>query len=229
MDLLKNLGKYDSKKPSIYQSNYSKEGYSKDIPKITPSSSSQIDIPAREGVKTWAETITQPVQLQKQVERGENSEEKYSEQPSSRLRACHSENNRKGTEIEETVDKERERLTFSSSSFVDGFDDPQEEKSRLLWGGGRTREGRKIWLPIHSIAPRISNQFPRSIANHKEAEIPGCRPGNEILPAIPFTNLPQKLAASYQIFSRGVTLLFLGTLPSSKGYPLFLPLYIIYI
>lgn len=109
MDLLKNLGKYDSKKPSIYQSNYSKEGYSKDIPKITPSSSSQIDIPAREGVKTWAETITQPVQLQKQVERGENSEEKYSEQPSSRLRACHSENNRKGTEIEETADKERER------------------------------------------------------------------------------------------------------------------------
>lgn len=49
------------------------------------------------------------MQLQKQVERGENSEEKYSEQPSSRLRACHSENNRKGTEIEETADKERER------------------------------------------------------------------------------------------------------------------------
>lgn len=30
-------------------------------------------------------------------------------------------------------------------------------------------------MPIHSIAPRISNQFPRSIANHKEPEIPGCR------------------------------------------------------
>lgn len=41
--------------------------------------------------------------------------------------------------------------------------------------GGGGWEGWKIWLPIHSIAPRISNQFPRSIANHKEPEIPGCR------------------------------------------------------
>lgn len=44
-----------------------------------------------------------------------------------------------------------------------------------IYGETVCTRGRKIWLPIHSIAPRISNQFPRSIANHKEPEIPGCR------------------------------------------------------
>lgn len=43
-------------------------------------------------------------------------------------------------------------------------------------------EGQEIWLPIHSIAPRISNQFPRSIANHKEPEILPCRFGTKYFP-----------------------------------------------
>lgn len=42
--------------------------------------------------------------------------------------------------------------------------------------------GQEIWLPIHSIAPRISNQFPRSIANHKEPEILRCRFGTKYFP-----------------------------------------------
>lgn len=37
-------------------------------------------------------------------------------------------------------------------------------------------------MPIHSIAPRISNQFPRSIANHKEPEILRCRFGTKYFP-----------------------------------------------
>lgn len=60
-------------------------------------------------------------------------------------------------------------------------------RKRAGVGGGRraTSEvagGQEIWLPIHSIAPRISNQFPRSIANHKEPEILRCRFGTKYFP-----------------------------------------------
>lgn len=60
-------------------------------------------------------------------------------------------------------------------------------RKRAGVGGGRramseVAGGQEIWLPIHSIAPRISNQFPRSIANHKEPEILRCRFGTKYFP-----------------------------------------------
>jgi len=58
----------------------------------------------------------------------------------------------------------------------------ESERGRRPEGNVGGAGGQEIWLPIHSIAPRISNQFPRSIANHKEPEILRCRFGTKYFP-----------------------------------------------